>query len=577
LLALLVLVPVLTTFQGLDFTDTGWVATSYQLIFVDPESVSYWFHMWLSNVIGGFVLKVTSSLGLLGLKLGAAAVFWASCVIVWRMLRSLVATPMLLAGMLLAYGFQFPRVPVVHYNSLTALFHFLAALFLLEGLRRDNAWLLVAAGAVEAANVFVRLPNVAGIALVLVIGYQALIDRLRVAKLGAKVGCFVGGYAAGLMAVLLAMAAAGHLGLYLESVKNLFRSTGSELSGYSTGTMLMMFVQENGKSVVAGAIVAAALAAAGALLRWRRIVVFILCAAGALFMYFVSVRFFAGNRVIMRAPLGFIYLPLLIALLVLPDAERNLKAAAFAALVVLLALSLGSDTGTLVSVYGYLLGFPLVIAVGLAAARSWRASKPRRLDLSALLSSWPAFFLFFVVICSIHLLVLETYRDSRNRLAMTTTVNHPMLKGIYTTPERARVANEVLAELSRRVRPGEVLLSLESSPMLNFATRTRPYLGNSWPDLYVGDELDEAIQWALKTRQELPLVVKATRDTRNRIWPKNKSLNQGAMSVANRERMQLFLDRFGYTIVWENDMFQILEPGRRTMSEEAGTWPRART
>jgi hypothetical protein len=124
----------------------------------------------------------------------------------------------------------------------------------------------------------------------------------------------------------------------------------------------------------------------------------------------------------------------------------------------------------------------------------------------------------------------------------------------------------MLDELSRRVRPGDPLLALESIPMVNFATRTRPYLGNSWPNLYVGNELERSLEWALKARAELPVVVEAKTDTRDRSWPRNTSLNQGDVSVLNRERIQRFLDRFAYRVVWENVMFRILEPWRKAAS-----------
>ena len=206
-----------------------------------------------------------------------------------------------------------------------------------------------------------------------------------------------------------------------------------------------------------------------------------------------------------------------------------------------------------------------MLAVGLAVQAD-PPPAPGMLALPRAASFALAFFVVFTALGSAYLWLHYTYRDSADRLAMTATVRDPMLRGVYTTPERAQVVGDVLDELSRRVRPGDVLLAMESTPMINFATRTRPYLGNSWPNLYVGSELEQSLEWALKARPGLPVVVAARTDTRNRSWPRNASLNRGDVSVLNRERMRRFLDQFGYRVVWENPMFQILEPSRRVPS-----------
>jgi formate/nitrite transporter FocA (FNT family) len=51
---IIILYPLLFIWQGLDFADAGYSMTVYQQVFNEPESISYNFVTWLTNIIGGF-------------------------------------------------------------------------------------------------------------------------------------------------------------------------------------------------------------------------------------------------------------------------------------------------------------------------------------------------------------------------------------------------------------------------------------------------------------------------------------------------------------------------------------------
>src|SRR4029077_10966989 len=68
-----------------------------------------------------------------------------------------------------------------------------------------------------------------------------------------------------------------------------------------------------------------------------------------------------------------------------------------------------------------------------------------------------------------------TYRDDVRRNLLT-PVGRPQLRGQYTTAARAKVVGEVLDALSTRVAPGDYLLAYEGTPLLQYLTKTRPYL-----------------------------------------------------------------------------------------------------
>ena len=77
ILALIILYPLIFIWQGLDFTDIGYSLTNYDQTFNEPESVSYGFVNWLTNIIGGlWLLLFGDSLGLLGINLVGAFVVY---------------------------------------------------------------------------------------------------------------------------------------------------------------------------------------------------------------------------------------------------------------------------------------------------------------------------------------------------------------------------------------------------------------------------------------------------------------------------------------------------------------------
>jgi hypothetical protein len=87
LLALILLYPVPFMFQGLDWTDLGFLVSNYQQVFRHPASIAFSFTCWLTVVIGGAWMWITSPLGLLGAKLGYVVVSGLTMFITYVTLR----------------------------------------------------------------------------------------------------------------------------------------------------------------------------------------------------------------------------------------------------------------------------------------------------------------------------------------------------------------------------------------------------------------------------------------------------------------------------------------------------------
>jgi hypothetical protein len=152
-----------------------------------------------------------------------------------------------------------------------------------------------------------------------------------------------------------------------------------------------------------------------------------------------------------------------------------------------------------------------------------------------------------------------TYYESSNRFAMTHSIEHPLLVGVYTTKERAKVVSELLDAMAHVVKPGEELLAYNSIPTIHFLTETRPWLGNAWPDIFTTEVLTAKIQQKELEGTKLPYIVRARFATWSHTWPQVVEPLFMAWGIADtREILTKFVQRHRYVVVWSNDFFEIL-------------------
>ena len=144
ILVLTIFYPLLFIWQGLDFTDTGFVLTNYQQIFINPDSIESTFRIWLSSILGGLWLYFFGdTLGLLGYRMAAVLLVYGTLYFSFLILRPHIRTKPLLFGLLLALIFVNRSGFSFNYNSLTAFFYVLAVFFFGQGAERKSEPLIV--------------------------------------------------------------------------------------------------------------------------------------------------------------------------------------------------------------------------------------------------------------------------------------------------------------------------------------------------------------------------------------------------------------------------------------------------
>ena len=224
------------------------------------------------------------------------------------------------------------------------------------------------------------------------------------------------------------------------------------------------------------------------------------------------------------------------------------------AAMILAITPLGSGNGMINAIFGMWLAIPLAVMtlvdeVAAAAPRPWY----RRAAL-----------VICVVTCtSLTLLALDNvavaaYRDSADRARMTATIDHPYLRGVLTTPERAMVVAELLGALPDYVAPGDPMLLHGDCALLHLLSGTRPLLGSTWTGVYNPRMFHQKLRDFEQSNTAPPVILLSKGSCRAREWPVRRAITQTGEQT--RRDLAAYMGRNGYRLRWQNYFFEIWTP-----------------
>jgi len=245
---------------------------------------------------------------------------------------------------------------------------------------------------------------------------------------------------------------------------------------------------------------------------------------------------------------------LLCALFLYVDHGRShaLTLLVIAGMAVMIINPVGSNCGILKSLYGMWLILPLIILCTYKIRGSIRYP-----PLSSVISLLDL-VLIAILIFSVFFQVTDVYRDDQNRLNLNTEFTHPSLKGIYSTPERVSVVDEVLVEIERYSDKGDELLIVNGMPLFYYLTGTNDIFGKPWLFLKPIEKI-KSDQQELITEEHYPeLFVFSKVNTCNRYWP---DADDSFVGESYQEKFDYLYDEYvnklDYSLLWENSAFAI--------------------
>jgi hypothetical protein len=542
--------PWLFIWQGLDFTDQGYLLTGYRCFFRHPEVTEDSGHMWLVNFVGASWDALFGGLGVLGMR-----ALWALCMSVcvllaFRLTRALTSERAAALAVLAVSLFLSDRHATwFSYNALSTLLFTASGVCLVQGIVQQSSRWLFAAGVLLGLGPFARFPNLLGWSAICAIGLAAQLDPERRRRLPRDVGLVLLGIACALAAMLLLIYARGDAALYFRGLRSLFEPS-MQGAGYALPSLLDQFLRDQGLALLWG--LGACVGALGLARALRSVPSsagwVLLSVAGALAVFVLTHKSESWRW----AVTGTSYWLLAAVASGLWRRSVELRVAALVALILVLVAPLGSNLGIKNAHMGLWLALPLVLVLIHSLASNWLWGQGAKLAV-----------LGGVVLCAegVHRAATYTYRDSR-RSELRSSIDHPQLRGQFTSPERAKSVGQVLGALEQRVAPGDYLLAYEGTPLLQYLTRTRPYLNRPW---LMGWERGEEVQKLAEEAPErtgcLPVAVRTTHSARGFDWPKSpRPLEQNEANRGARDALDAFLRQHAYVRTWENGFFQIFEP-----------------
>ena len=425
--------------------------------------------------------------------------------------------------------------------------------------------MFIISGALCALAFFARFPNI----LMISFGLIPLVPPMAVSgerdwkRAFACSRSFLIGYAGSILLVLFLMHLAGYLEFFWHGFMEVHKLASNSTSHHSAKLLIRLFITDHVR--VMGIAVLLLLVGTGSafivpiLSKPFRAVFLTVC--GIVFLA-IGWRFYQADLITHHGLIGVLYLYLLMrSWFACYSQNGNDLVLYLCALAMLVTVPLGSNNGITNARHALWLALPLFLndvwnLKNLGFALGWSSVFEGE-------ESKTAFWFKRLVVAAILIVGLVgvyryTYRDTSDRLAMRYTVDHPKLRWVFTTKERAAVVKEVLDELEKYVRPGDYMLGFNTVSTLYYLTDTRPYVYSSWPFLYEPEQLKYYLEKADRERGQAPVACRSKYSLGNFEWPVVKNINTSERYTENLKIMDEYLDRKGYEKVWENECFEIL-------------------
>ncbi len=573
-------------FQGIDLSDEGFIATYYQQIFSNPESVQYNFMFWLTGIIGGIYLKLFSFLGLWGLRFGGVLVTTGTALLVYNLLKEYLTPNYLKLSLFLIIITLNNDIKELNYNNLSALIYVTIIYFLFKGVKEKSNPKLFLSGAFVSINFFVRPPNVLELGFVLAIIYYGYETNSKSKYIAIQVSSFLTGFVLCFGALLAIMFSLGHWNIYLHAIQLLYKmGKGNQhievqSSDYGILKLFGQFKSNNAKSIfIALSIFASLLLGISFFASIKKKVValkkiekllqylFILLIFALIFRgaidYFFILYFYSGIIIIA------------FALAFLTPTDLNSRFLLFCGCFILISFPFGSSAGILTAGrYAFWVGLPIAINyffnIGAIKNEFTFYKGNIRSSLGILIAEREVNsvkYILLAVLVFIGLFHSYSYPffDKRNRLDMRYSIDNKNLTGIFTTSGRAEALNELLHESNKYVKKGDYVLAYDCIPMYHFLTESVPYIRSAYPWLYETELFNNELLRARSEKKMLPVVVVQTIKTigDGSKWPEETlplDYSKWDVNQGRNKYMNDFLANNNYKEVWSSRYFRIYIP-----------------
>lgn len=561
--------------QGIDVADAGYHLTQQQL-FITGSSAYEYDMIWLSHLSGAIWMKLVGNLGLIGARIGWVLVLATTgCVTFW--ILSIYYQPLLsfIATLATAVAINYRGQMLINYYTLPTLLLVCAVGFLLAAQRRgliDRRSILYCAfsGIVLGLAVMARFPLISSLTLAFVPATVILIIRKEFDRALWTQGAVTFLFAILSMSLCLT---ALYLTNHLNEYWNIFTFMKQGAEHHSLRVMIRGYVRHfiSALKVIPYLFCIVFFLAAYLNFNVRKyfgvVPTAILFGAIIVSTVFCTIVIYGGTFAIEWYELllpGASFVAALICMMILYYCKKD-ASDQIVLLVVGTSLPVfmiaGTNTGVILSYQALWLVLPTVFIVLPSALESFSQAVFRFKISRSVAFPYVMAAMCALALCGGGFRLINSYRDSRNRLELVHKIDHSQLKCIFTSESRAKSLSECLRELHRRVDEGDVILAYNYIPMFYYLTKTAPALRNPWPVLPLSENTLRKRINDLEREQSFPaVVVRAKTNPRYRSWGTDEPIVPTQSFVRDKLIMiDEAVKRWGYQEVWSNRDFIILE------------------
>ena len=517
-------------FWSLEPLDPGYYLTAYDNILDAPECVSDTFGQYLTNFLGGCIIKLFPSIGLVGFRIiGTALILFSVVFVFYAFKQEIKVSHILLGSSLVVICYAHVSNGNTFNNGILSCFFYVCAITLLyKGLVFGNSLLFLLGGIFAGINIFVRIPNLLGVLLSVVILLSDIVGG-RGNKLKYK-ECllFICGALFGISLIMAIIFSLGHEHIFLQSLLGLGHSATSAESSHSMTILIIsqFFTYYNGIVSIClffGVFYMMKRTAKCHLTKWTLFVL------ASFFLFYHVYLDTTSNNTWALSTAG--------CLMTICRHRGNLSLIASLGLFMLIIEPIGTNSG-----YGQA-SLPALIAAPVASMAVINRDN-----------------IYFVMVACIAIFMKVIKQGSFNEFGplyeKKYKIESPECSFLYTTQDRAKVLNESLPELKKYIHEKDTLLVYDALPIINYLTRTRPAGGNSAPgySLYYFERLS-------KLNYKPKILVHKFDLFGNWVIPTRAiSLNDKFNKNDERLTINQYLTINNYKVVWENPYFMLLFP-----------------
>lgn len=447
-----------------------------------------------------------------------------------------------------------------HHNQLACLLSIASAYMLYIGLKSDKGKYFVWAGIFFGINIFSRLSDVAMAVMVLALVPYALYNNWTCAF--RKFGLCVLGCLIGITFVIVLMLCFGHFDIFINAIKDVASAGSDPQSNHNVSAMLSRY-KGNYVTLTKIAVYMFALPAIALILSRKKssvsrqkvgsFVLYVLLALISVWSFISIYR--------LESVYAFLTVVLIVAIIIYHD-KKEIVYACILALLMCHTQYIGSDFGfSNMGSNSLFLAFPLAVGMCAKIVCSLYKQDSSRIVVGAMMTVFALIFMSKGVKAQ---LVHSTYYEDSPRWTMFYKPNAKLATTLVANNNKL-ILDSALTEVNKYVHKDDYLLCLETLPMINYLTETRPYLGNPWVWTFDPANLKLHIAKSEKNIKTLPVI----------IWGKGKlckyyeydplwnDANANDDYTHNNRRIALyqsFVRRHHYHKAWENGHFLIMLP-----------------